>query len=138
MPERLFESDVCKVCGCTEDNACMTDEGPCHWAMKNVCSACIIELPPGENCFIRENVGLIIRKECENCALIVEGEPHFDKKWYTCSQGRFDGPKLSPGAHQYFTWGGIQRPNKAVAKAQKHCPFFRVHDRYRRPPAEVK
>lgn len=31
---------VCRVCGCSEFNACMTDNGPCHWVEKDLCSAC--------------------------------------------------------------------------------------------------
>ena len=32
---------VCRVCGCTEDNACETAHGiPCHWLEPNLCSAC--------------------------------------------------------------------------------------------------
>lgn len=32
----------CQVCGCTDDRACMTDHGPCHWACKvpPICSGC--------------------------------------------------------------------------------------------------
>lgn len=29
--------DVCRVCGCTDDNAC---EGGCYWVEENLCSAC--------------------------------------------------------------------------------------------------
>lgn len=28
----------CRVCGCTDDNACQPD--PCHWVEPNLCSAC--------------------------------------------------------------------------------------------------
>lgn len=33
---------VCRVCGCTEDQACMTEDGPCGWANKErtLCTAC--------------------------------------------------------------------------------------------------
>lgn len=34
----------CKVCGCTNDNACLTEHGPCWWAddfKQDLCSACI-------------------------------------------------------------------------------------------------
>lgn len=30
----------CRVCGCTERNACMTALGTCHWVEKDLCSAC--------------------------------------------------------------------------------------------------
>lgn len=31
---------VCRVCGCTNENACQTPDGPCHWVEKDLCSAC--------------------------------------------------------------------------------------------------
>jgi hypothetical protein len=31
---------ICRECGCTEDLACMTDDGPCHWVEPGLCSAC--------------------------------------------------------------------------------------------------
>lgn len=34
---------VCIVCGCTNDNACLTDQGPCWWvdeSEQDLCSAC--------------------------------------------------------------------------------------------------
>jgi DNA-directed RNA polymerase subunit RPC12/RpoP len=36
---------VCKVCGCTENNACMTEVGPCFWVNeeKDLCSNCVQE-----------------------------------------------------------------------------------------------
>jgi len=34
------EKQTCRECGCTEDNACMTDGEPCHWVEKDLCSAC--------------------------------------------------------------------------------------------------
>ncbi len=40
-------SGICKVCGCTEDNACVhPDFGPCWWIndKKEFCSHCV-ELP---------------------------------------------------------------------------------------------
>ena len=30
---------ACRICGCTESRACMTDAGPCHWVEGNLCSA---------------------------------------------------------------------------------------------------
>lgn len=30
----------CRICGCTDDHACMTDEGPCYWIEDGLCSAC--------------------------------------------------------------------------------------------------
>jgi hypothetical protein len=30
---------VCTECGCTEDRACVTDDGPCHWVAPGRCSA---------------------------------------------------------------------------------------------------
>jgi len=30
----------CRVCGCTDYDPCITDEGPCSWVEKDLCSAC--------------------------------------------------------------------------------------------------
>jgi hypothetical protein len=28
----------CIICGCTEDRACITENGPCHWVSPGLCS----------------------------------------------------------------------------------------------------
>jgi len=33
----------CRCCGCTEDNACTTEAGPCHWVEVDLCSACAVK-----------------------------------------------------------------------------------------------
>lgn len=45
-PDRS-RGQACRVCGCTERNACMTEEGPCFWLAEpgsqsgpGLCSAC--------------------------------------------------------------------------------------------------
>jgi len=50
MPES--EHQVCRVCGCTDTNACVTGSGePCHWVEKDLCSACAGKLQnQSENC----------------------------------------------------------------------------------------
>lgn len=35
----------CRVCGCTEENACQTPEGPCHWVEEDLCSNCESQAP---------------------------------------------------------------------------------------------
>lgn len=30
----------CRVCGCSEDDACETEAGPCWWSEADLCSAC--------------------------------------------------------------------------------------------------
>jgi len=30
----------CRICGCDDNHACVTKEGPCHWVKKDLCSAC--------------------------------------------------------------------------------------------------
>jgi len=30
----------CRICGCTDDHACVTEEGPCYWVEQDLCSAC--------------------------------------------------------------------------------------------------
>lgn len=36
------EPDVraCKICGCTDEEACVTPSGPCMWVYDDLCSAC--------------------------------------------------------------------------------------------------
>lgn len=36
--ERVRTEPVCRVCGCTEDNAC---PGGCYWVEPDLCSACV-------------------------------------------------------------------------------------------------
>ncbi|WP_147385224.1 hypothetical protein [Paenibacillus thiaminolyticus] len=38
-----FGVGVCKVCGCIEEHACVTENGPCSWANEDedLCSACV-------------------------------------------------------------------------------------------------
>jgi hypothetical protein len=31
----------CRVCGCSEDNACVADGKPCAWAASDLCTACV-------------------------------------------------------------------------------------------------
>lgn len=40
--ESVFDPpSACRVCGCTEHNACrMEDDGPCWWVEDDLCSAC--------------------------------------------------------------------------------------------------
>jgi len=40
---RQAEVRRCRVCGCTDDNACMGPEGPCSWAEIDLCSSCAAE-----------------------------------------------------------------------------------------------
>lgn len=30
----------CRICRCTDDRACLTPTGPCHWIEQDLCSAC--------------------------------------------------------------------------------------------------
>lgn len=32
---------ACRVCGCTETDACVNDDGPCGWVETDLCSACV-------------------------------------------------------------------------------------------------
>ncbi len=34
---------ACRLCGCTDDRACMTEAGPCWWVEADLCSACTPE-----------------------------------------------------------------------------------------------
>jgi len=35
------QEPFCRVCGCTDEHACETDDGPCHWVEDDLCSACV-------------------------------------------------------------------------------------------------
>ena len=32
---------TCRVCGCDDEHACATIEGPCTWVEPDLCSACV-------------------------------------------------------------------------------------------------
>jgi len=34
----LLNETACCICGCTQDRACMTPAGPCHWVSGTLCS----------------------------------------------------------------------------------------------------
>ena len=44
-PPPNTEGMVCHACGCTDDRACLTPSGPCHWVEPGVCSGCACEWP---------------------------------------------------------------------------------------------
>lgn len=126
----------CKICGCTEDKPCMTKTGTCSWVMKGLCSECVVELPAGEHSMTDFKGVLLITKQCRLCASLQEdkeaGKMGFKNHW-RCTEGRFDekmqGGTLIPIC---YAWSGICRPNKAVATAQRKCPVFEVHPKWRR------
>ena len=35
-----FEGDACRVCGCTQNRACVDERGPCWWVEAGLCSHC--------------------------------------------------------------------------------------------------
>jgi len=37
-----MSSSKCRVCGCTNEKACMTRDGPCYWINDDLCSACAL------------------------------------------------------------------------------------------------
>lgn len=39
-PGFLTIDGKCRGCGCTQNNACMTEDGPCYWVETDLCSAC--------------------------------------------------------------------------------------------------
>lgn len=43
---------VCEGCGCTEDHACVTAHGPCHWVSTEppICSACVDDVVDVDRC----------------------------------------------------------------------------------------
>ena len=64
-------------------------------------------------------------KDCRKCLPSRSAERMGFRNYWICMEGRFD-EKL-PNGHRVSTayaWSGIVGPNKAVAAAQKDCPFF--------------
>lgn len=106
---------VCRLCGCTNDHACQTKDGPCSWVMEDLCSACVVEIP-GTN--------LLVPKECRFCLNLEYGQPYRGKPNYTCSRGRFGDCQ---GVQHYYYWSGIWRPNKVVAAAQRRCNLWKLN-----------
>ena len=39
-PTSAYVMRQCRECGCTDDHACLTSRGPCHWVSPTMCSAC--------------------------------------------------------------------------------------------------
>lgn len=38
----LFDTRICRVCGCTTEAACVDDAGrPCAWLADDLCSGCV-------------------------------------------------------------------------------------------------
>lgn len=62
----------CRVCGCTDLNACMTAEGPCSWISDCVCSACAV---PGVCCICGQPT---VDPEAQMCGPCVGGPEAFD------------------------------------------------------------
>lgn len=57
----MFEQRACRVCGCTETNAC---EGGCWWVEHDLCSACVQQRAirkrwsPADDAFLRGNAAM--------------------------------------------------------------------------------
>lgn len=129
----------CRVCGCTEAEPCRTLAGPCRWetpCAPDYCSACVVHL---------EEPRRLVPKMCRYCDLVIKDTHRgtdsrlclLEKDIFTCSKGRFDSPAhdtppdTPPDKHQWFASDGLIRPNKRVAEAQKRCPFFEVHRKFK-------
>jgi hypothetical protein len=129
----------CKVCGCTEDNPCIMEGGLCSWVMPGVCSACVIELKPGEHSRTDFKGSLLIEKVCRLCAHLAPSaasERMGYKNYWRCTEGRFDftlpNGDVLPGC---WAWRTICKPGKAVFKVQRRCPKFEVHPKWLRKEA---
>lgn len=113
--DQMDKVRACRVCGCTDDQACETDQGPCSWVDKDLCSACVVDLPPVHH--------IIAHKTCRNCQRLI-ADSYKDAEVYTCSLGRFDDAATPRGEHRWFAKSGILQPNRRVKQAQAHCSFF--------------
>ena len=47
LREALADQRICRVCGCTNECACMTESGPCWWVEEDLCSACVGRVKDG-------------------------------------------------------------------------------------------
>ena len=130
----MMKPGVCHICGCTENQPCMTDEGPCSWSFETragpVCTACVVKLPPDPTREKYPNDNLVIEKVCISCAHIIQDQIR-GMDSYTCGAGRFDTDiDATRGAHHWFAWSGIKRPNKTVAAARRSCTEWKLHPRW--------
>ena len=130
----------CRICGCTEDNRCITSEGPCSWAFEtragSVCSACFVELSPDPTRDKYPDAILLIEKVCTNCAHLIKDQIG-GKDSFTCELGLFDTEfHATTGGYHWFAWSGVKRPNKTVAKARRSCKEWTLHQRWQ-PKASV-
>lgn len=120
----MTEEKRCHICGCTEENPCITDEGPCYWAFEDragpVCSACVIALPPDPKRGKYPEAHIILEKRCRSCGHLKAGELYRLKDCFTCELGKF-------GENQFYRWSGIKRPNKTVAEARRNCKEWTIH-----------
>lgn len=47
--QSMLQVRECRLCGCTDDNACVGADGlPCHWVAADLCSACAEDLAVGQ------------------------------------------------------------------------------------------
>ena len=135
----------CIICGCTDENACITDEGPCWWAYETargpVCSGCVVELPPDPKRSEWPHDNLLVERVCVNCAQLIKDQ-YRGKPCYTCCQGHFD-DEPAPGEvrakdyHHWFAFSGVRYPNKTVAAAREECREWLLHSRFR-PTSEAE
>ena len=51
-----MSSDLtCRICGCTEDDACVIDGEPCGWVERDLCSGCVDAADAQDAAFFAES-----------------------------------------------------------------------------------
>jgi len=138
--EIMVKTKECHICGCTEENPCITDEGPCSWVFEtragHVCSACVVKLPPDPTRERYPDYNLMIEKVCINCANLIKDQIS-GKESYTCEIGLFDTDlDATRGSYQWFAWSGVKRRNKTVVKARRSCKEWKLRQGWQ-PKASV-
>jgi len=78
------EEQKCRVCGCTENNAC---PGGCSWVEDDLCSACVDQEPGDED---SDDVGscdpcLAAREKCDKCCWVCQ---KFCKDMQKCTNSK--------------------------------------------------
>jgi hypothetical protein len=98
---------------------------PCAWVFDNLCDACVVE-KPGTNA--------LFPKECRFCDNLIN-DWLLDKQIYTCCVQETEDDenfyfRMSAGkwVMNWFAWSGFWKPNKTVAAAQRHCPYFMLSE----------
>ncbi len=80
----MSDEGKCRVCGCTEDNACVTEHGSCHWVQENLCSVCadFSQMPAAYQEAINQSIGEVMGEEYPEIGEAFK--KHWSKYYFEC------------------------------------------------------